>query len=97
MNNPSDQVTIAITRAELEALLRRIVREELAHLLHQRRPSLLDDWTHEGPDDPAGDATLLTDLLAQIADARTTPEARIAWTTARAELARAEEAGELPG
>lgn len=96
MSNDQDQMTITLSRDELEALLRRVVREELTRLLTARRPSLLDDWSHEGPDDPDGDADLLAEALAQIERERDTPSSHIDWETARAELARAEAAGELP-
>ncbi len=96
MSNSPDQVTITISRHELETLLRRIVREELTRLLEAKQPSLLDSWSHEGPDDPDGDAALLADVLAQIEREADTPTSRINWAEARAELARAEAAGELP-
>ena len=97
MSNTPDQVTINVTRDELEALLRRIVREELARLLEARRTSVLDDWSHEGPDDPDGDTALLADVLALIEREQAEPAPRIDWEAAKAELARAEAAGELPG
>ena len=43
MSNTPGQVTINVTRDELEALLRRIVREEFARLLAARRTVALDD------------------------------------------------------
>ena len=88
MSNRPDQLTISITRDELEALLRRIVREELAHLLEARKPSVLDDLSREGPDDPNGDAALLEEVLAMSEREQNTPIPRIAWETAKAELAR---------
>jgi|AFSR01.1.fsa_nt_gi hypothetical protein len=96
MSNPSDQFPITVSRDELEALLRRIVREELTRLIEAQRPSLLDDWRHEGPDDLDSDAALLADVLAQIEREAATPTPRIDWAAAKAELARAEAAGELP-
>lgn len=85
----------SLTVPELEALIRRVVREELARLLRQQ-PSILDDWSQEGPDDPAGDQALLSEVLAQIEREKATPAARIPWEEAKAELDRAEAAGELP-
>lgn len=96
MSKTQDQVTTTLTRDELEALLRRIVREELTRLLKERRPSILDDWSHEGPDDPEGDAELLAEVLEMIEREKTTPAPRISWEEAKAELARAEAMGELP-
>ncbi len=63
MSNTENQITITVTGSELEALLRRIVREELTRLIEAQRPSLLDSWGHEGPDDVDGDAALLADVL----------------------------------
>lgn len=96
MSKTQDQVMTTLSRDELESLLRRIVREELARLLKARRPSILDDWSHEGPDDPEGDAALLAEVLEMIEREKTTPAPRISWEEAKAELARAEAAGELP-
>jgi hypothetical protein len=97
MTNTPDQVTVTVTRDDLEALLRRIVREELTRLLEARRPSVLDDWGHESPDDPDGDAVLLADVLASIEREQAAPAPRIDREAAKAELARAEAAGELSG
>ncbi len=80
----------------LEALLRRIVREELTRLLEAQRSSLLDSWSHEGPDESDGDAALLADVLAQIEREADEAVPRINWAEAKAELARAEAAGDLP-
>lgn len=96
MSSDQDQIVITLSRDELEALLRRVVREELTRLLKAQPLSPLDDWSHEGPDDPGGDAALLAEALAQIERERTGPTPHIDWETARAELARAEAAGELP-
>jgi hypothetical protein len=85
-----------LTIAELEALIRRVVREELVRLVRQQPRSIADDWSHEGPDDPHGDEALLNEVLEQIEREQTTPAIRIVWETAQAELARAEAAGELP-
>jgi hypothetical protein len=75
MSNAPDQVTVTLTGDGLEALLRRIVREELTRLLAARRSSLRDDWSHEGSDDPEGDAALLADVLALIEREQATPAA----------------------
>ncbi|MCG8348062.1 MAG: hypothetical protein MI924_09825 [Chloroflexales bacterium] len=96
MSNTPGQVTINVTRDELEALLRRIVREEFARLLAARRTAALDDWAHEGPADPDGDTALLAEALALIEREQAAPSPRIGWDAAKAELARAEAAGELP-
>lgn len=79
------QTTVTLTVAELEALIRRVVREELTRLARQQ-PSILDDWSHEGPDDPEGDEALLNEVLGQIEREKTTPAVRIPWDEAQAEL-----------
>ncbi len=86
-----------ITLAELENLIRRVVREELARVLQPTAPSGLDDWSHEGPDDPAGDEELLGEALISIQQYKAGN--REGWRTLEefeAELAAAEAAGELP-
>ncbi len=42
--------TITISLADLEAMIRRVVHEELDH----RLPSIVDHWSQEELDDPAG-------------------------------------------
>ena len=51
---------------QLEGLIRRVVREELARLLSTPIGSILDDWRQEGGDDPVEDELLLRDALAVI-------------------------------
>jgi hypothetical protein len=74
--------TITITLGDLEALVRRVVheavREELAHALRSPNPAVLDYWRHEGPDDPDGDAELLADAEAVIAEFERDP---VGWLT----------------
>lgn len=90
------QTTITLSPADLEALIRRVVREELSRLVPPEQPSILDDWSHEGPDDPEGDAELLQEALAVIEEFGHKPEAWTSWEEFQAELRRAEAAGELP-
>ncbi len=84
------------TGLELENLIRRIVREELARLLRSPARTLLDDWRQEGPEDAEGDAQLAADALAVLEEYKDTPEAWMKWEDFEAELDRAEAAGELP-
>jgi hypothetical protein len=86
------QTTIAMSPADLEALIRRVVREELSRL----SPSILDDWSHEGPDDPEGDAALLQEALEVIQQREQHGDTSVSWEEFQAELRRAEAAGELP-
>ena len=55
-----------------------------------------DDWRHEGPHDPAGDASALRDALATLREYGDQPDAWMAWEDFEAELDRAEAARELP-
>ena len=66
----SPQTTTTMSPDELEALIRRVVREEVGQLVQPSKPSILDDWSHEGPDDPAGDEALLKEALEVIADGK---------------------------
>lgn len=81
---------------ELRALVRRMVREELKHLLRQTRPEILDDVSHEGLEDPDGDDQLLREALATLQAHHENPEAWMDWDQFEAELDRAEATGELP-
>ena len=58
--------------------------------------SILHDWQHEGPDDPAADEALLEEALELAAKYRDAPQDLKSLETLLHELARAEAAGELP-
>jgi hypothetical protein len=90
------QTTVSLSPAQLEQLIRRIVREEVSRLLQPSKSSVLDDWSHEGPDDPAGDAELLQEALEVVRQRKQSPEAALGWEEFKAELRAAEAAGELP-
>ena len=100
MSSPPIQFNTSLTVAEMEALIRRVVREavhvEFAHLLANLPGSVANNWAHEGEDDPAGDALLLAEALAERERYRTDPDAWIDWETFKAELKAAEATGELP-
>ena len=96
MSATSTKTSVTISLADLENLIRRVVREELTRLLRQPTPSIGDDWSHEGPDDPAGDAALLADALAVLEEYGDKPETWMKWEDFEAELDRAEANGELP-
>ncbi len=95
MSAAANQITITLTRDELEALLHQVVREELRRLLVARHSTVLDDWSQEGDDDLDADAALLTDVLELIERDNQNAQNRISWQAAKAELARAEASGEL--
>lgn len=90
------QATITVSLTDLEALIRRVVREELARLLPRPASSIAEDWTQEGPDDPAGDALLLREALAVLDEYGDKPESWMTWEEFKAEVDRAEAGGELP-
>jgi hypothetical protein len=75
----ADTTSLSIPPAELEALVRRVVREEIARALAhaQKRAngvrSVADDWSHEGPDDPQGDTILLHEALVALEDLQRNP------------------------
>lgn len=48
--------------------------------------SLVDDWTHEGPDDPEGDRLALAEALSDLEHYRTHPQDAIDWETFKARL-----------
>lgn len=100
MSLPSVQFNTSLTIDEMEALIRRVVKEavheEFARLLANLPGSVVNNWAHEGEDDPAGDALLLAEALAERERYRTDPGAWIDWETFKAELKAAEATGELP-
>lgn len=88
------QITTSISPEELEALIRRVVREELTRLLQTPVQSILDDWKQEGPDNPIEDDLLLQDALAVLQSYEHKPEAWMSWEDFEAELDEAEAKGE---
>lgn len=99
MSSSIPQFNTTLSLPEMETLIRRIVKEavheEFARLLEQV-PSVIGDWAHEGPDDPAGDQLLLAEGLAERERYRTNPEEWLDWETFKTKLSAAEKAGELP-
>ncbi len=95
------QFATTLSLSELEALIYRIVKEavheEFANVLRQLPASIVADWTHEGPDDPAGDQMLLAEALAERDRYRADPAAWMDWEAFKSELKAAEAAGKLPG
>lgn len=98
MSAAPTETAIIINLTDLESLLRRIVREavreEMARLL-RRPPSVLNDWRHEGPNDPDGDEELAADALALLEQYQDNPDAWMSWEDFKTELASAKTAGEL--
>ena len=100
MSSATPQFTTNLSLTEMEALIRRVVREavheEFARLLRQAPASIVENWDHEGADDHAGDQVLLADALTAHEQYRTNPEEWQNWEAFKAELKAAEAAGELP-
>ena len=94
------QFTTTLSLSEMESLIRRVVKEaiheEFARVMQQLPSSIVDDWAHEGPDDPDGDRLLLAEALAESERYRADPQEHLDWETFKAELREAEAAGELP-
>jgi hypothetical protein len=93
-NTMNTATIIPVSPTDLEKMIRRVVREELSRT---PQPSILDDWSQEGPDDPAGDAALLREAEQILAEAESKPEMWLNLADFEKELDRAEAAGELPG
>lgn len=100
MNSEGVRFRTDLTLLEMEALIRRVVREavheEFMRVLRHSPVRIGDDWTHEGPDDLSGDDALLAEALAIGAQDRTQGEPWMDWEAFKAELKAAEAAGELP-
>jgi len=91
--------TIALTPMDLEAMLRRIVREEVRQELRQVREdprAILYDWRHEGPEDPEGDEILAREATEWSREYRDSPSELTSLEDFKKELAQAEAAGDLP-
>lgn len=100
MSKATPQFTTTLSLSEMESLIRRVVKEavheEFARVMQQLPSSIVDDWAHEGPDDPDGDRLLLAEVLAESERYRAHPQEHLDWKAFKAELREAEEAGELP-
>ncbi len=59
--------------------------------------SILHDWQHEGPDDPAADEALLEKALELADEFRNASDQLMGLEEFKQELGREEAAGELPG
>ena len=100
MSMATPQFTTTLSLNEMESLIRRVVKEavheEFARVMRQLPSAIVDDWAHEGPDDPAGDRLLLAEALAESERYRVHPQEHLDWRDFKAELREAEAAGELP-
>jgi len=90
------RATVTVSMADLENLIRRVVREEISRLPRTSGYSILDDWSQEGPNDPEGDEELLREALVVLEDYGDKPETWTSLEDLEAELDKAEARGELP-
>ncbi len=88
--------SITVNPSDLEGLIRRLVREEVMHILRKPNRAVVEYWEHEGPDDPVGDQRLLDDALALLQKYETNREGWKTLEEFEAELAVAEVKNELP-
>lgn len=88
--------TITVGLDELELVVRRALRKELAQFVTQRRYSILHDWDQEGPEDDVADEALAVEALAVLERYREDRTGWQKWEDFEAELDAAEAAGELP-
>ncbi len=88
-------MAIAEATEDLEALVRRVVREEFLTLLRSPE-AIFEAWRREEADEARHDAILLREALEILEADGDRPEAWISMEEAEAELDRAEAAGELP-
>ena len=80
------QTVITLSPVDLETLIRRVVHDEITRLLQTPVRSILEDWKHEGPDDPKGDQVLLGEALAVLEQSGSTPGAWTNWKEFEREL-----------
>lgn len=93
MNGPATASTaLNLSTADLESLIRRVVREEFARVLRKPDRAILDYWEHEGAEDPEGDAQLLAEALALVEQYQKNPQGWITLEEFEAELERPENA-----
>ncbi|PKO20943.1 MAG: hypothetical protein CVU38_17410 [Chloroflexi bacterium HGW-Chloroflexi-1] len=105
MSTPTVGTPVSISLPDLEDLMRRVVREVVREELFRSprpptrsiTPSILADWSQEGPDDPAGDNELLAEAMVVLDEYGDKPESWMTWADFEAKLDRAEARGELPG
>ena len=48
MSTTPTEPIVSMNKSELEDLIRRVIREELARIIHLPTAHAIDDWSHEG-------------------------------------------------
>jgi uncharacterized protein (DUF433 family) len=90
MSSATPQYNTTLNLTELEALIRRAVKEavheEFVRLLRQPPASVVENRSHEGPGDPAGDQLMLAETLAERDRYRTNQEVGMEWGAFKKEM-----------
>ena len=90
MSSAAPQYNTTLSLTELEALIRRAVKEavhgEFARVLRQAPASAVENRLHDDPSDPAGDQLVLAEALAERDRYRTNPETWMAWGAFKKEV-----------
>ena len=87
---------VGVNSADLETMVRRVVRSELVRLLRSPLPTVLSEWIKAEERDAVEDSLLLDEALSVLQEYADKPESWLKWDEFEAELDRAEAAGELP-
>src|SRR6266508_3117084 len=80
------QIVLPLSLAEFEALIRRVVREEVGRLVRAPEPSIPDDSSHEGVEEPGDEEDLVQAALEAIREHEANPNASMNWEDFEEEL-----------
>jgi uncharacterized protein (DUF433 family) len=82
MSSVAPQYNMTLSPTELEALIRRAVKEavheEFARVLRQPPASAIENWSQDGPGEPASELLVLAEALAERDRYRTNPQTWLA-------------------
>lgn len=100
MSTSPTQFSTTLTLEEMEAFIRRVVKEavheEFERAFRRLPLAIAEGWSHEGLGDPEGDRLLLAEALEERERYRADCAGWQGWDEFKAELKAAETAGELP-
>ena len=91
MMKSESTTSLVMDREELEAFIRSVVREEVKRLLQTPPVSILDDWSQEGPENPAEDEKLLQEAMSVLEKYQDDDQAWMSWEDFEKELAQMDE------
>jgi hypothetical protein len=60
--------------------------QEFTSMMQPLPSSIVDDWTHEGPDDPDADRLALAEAMSELEHYRTHPQDAMDWESFKAQL-----------